>query len=233
MVRVTGDKADISDRERRELEADLAAYLREQKFGHAPTNERALRAGQAPKATRTLPKAGASSPRIHRFEGPLEKLMQDMPADHYHAVDRLRWAEEARVARPKVGDWGDTPGGSDPSRRNGITEIQQKAAARYAYFCGDGRMTGARLSPGTMAVLEAMVFRQPNGEMPTVADAMDWARVWLQSDYAKYQSLAWKIALRRVAELVAWIDRDYGRRLERQRQEAREARERSFQQHRR
>jgi hypothetical protein len=223
-MKVTGEKADIGARERRELQAELSAYLKAPKFSHLPTNERTRKAGAVPKAVApATPHDGRS--RAHRFDAPLETLMQKLPAEWFQAVDRLRWADEARTGRPKNVDWQGS-GRSNPATRLGVTETQQKAAHRWAYF-------EARLSPGTKAVLEAMVYRQPNGEMPAVADAMEWARVWLRSDYQRYQSLAWKLALERVAEIVAWVERGYGRELEKRRREDRDARDARFQQHRR
>jgi len=220
-MKVTGEKADFATA-KAELRAELERALTRQKgFANVPTPERSARAKVAPSVIRVVPHAGDSSPKAHKFEQPLEAIMHKLYAHEYHAADRLRWAYESRVAHPRVGDYGTGVGRSDPSQRLGVSETQRKAAERWAFF-------EPRISPRTREILNVMVLRRPNGEMPTVADAMEWSKEYTPTVRRETAKPVWEVALRLVCEILAWLDREYGREMSRRYDEAKLRRQRSF-----
>ena len=104
---------------------------------------------------------------------------------------------------------------------NEAAETQRKASERWSWF-------EPRISPRTREILNVMVLRRPNGEMPTVADAMEWSKEYTPSIQRQIAKPVWEVALRLVCEILAWLDREYGREMSRRHEEAKLRRRQAF-----
>jgi hypothetical protein len=215
----TAIKARLSGRRLRQakMESVIERFGRRPKqFSTKPTPERIAHAGEAPRVIHVIPEAGESSPRAHKFDTPLESLMQKLPATHYNAAYELRKAWEGRTARPRTGsDWSGG-GRSDPASRLGITEAQQKAAQRWRFF--EQRLNRM---PVIREIVEVMILQKPGSPTP-----MEWAKRYGATKYDKTAKPLWETALRLACAVLAPIDAEYGGWRDQEKRMAAERRER-------
>jgi hypothetical protein len=142
------------------------------RFSTAPTPEREARAGEKPRIIRTIPHAGNSSPRAHRFDPPLDRASRILTADQYAAAEKLRWAATGKSGRPKTQDMNGAARASNPSQRLGITETQQQAARIFNFFW-------PRIPRDLKASTRVLVLQEPvDPGMETVPTPEEWGKRW-------------------------------------------------------
>lgn len=99
-------------------------------FSHVPTREMVAQRGEQPVVETFEMIDGRPQPlrsERHRWEWPVDKIRHTIPADHYHAAERFRWAYETSQGHARIGDYGDGAGRSDPARRLALTPEQEQA----------------------------------------------------------------------------------------------------------
>jgi hypothetical protein len=100
-------------------------------FSHVPTLELVRQRGEVPTVESFEENGDQLRSERHRWMWPVDKIRHCIPAEHYAAADRLRWAHTARQGGSRIGDYGDGSGRSDPARRLPLTPEQEKAGRTW------------------------------------------------------------------------------------------------------
>lgn len=164
-------------------------------FSTAPTPERRAK-DLPPKVVRTMPHAGASSPKSHQFESAIQQA-HFLSAQENDAVNRIREAWENRTARPSIGKtaYGLTAGYTRPSDRLGLSEKQQDAARLWSFM-------EKRLGQAVMHLVRDIVLEDRDANQ-----AADWGRRYVRTSDQRRARGAYEGALKTLAAVLRlWVD---------------------------
>jgi hypothetical protein len=90
----------------------------------------------------------------HRFEWPVDRITSMISLEEYEAAKKCQWAYFASQGHARIGDYGSGVGGSDPSRRLGLTPEQEQAGRVW-------RVYWAAMNPVVKAIVLNFVLQQP------------------------------------------------------------------------
>ncbi len=165
-------------------------------FSHTPTPERWAKSGEPPRVIRTMPHAGASSPKAYRFDGVVEKASRFLTADEEAAIIKMRKAWENRTARPAIGKaaYGLAAGRTRAADRLGLTETQQNAARLWRFY-------EQHVPPPIMDSCKALIIGEPDAEA-----AEEWGKRYILTNDGRRATGGWEGALKTLAQCVAWYN---------------------------
>lgn len=158
-----------------EIERAIAEVAKRRgSFASAPTPERRHQAGEDPRIIRTQPHAGASSPRAHKFDAPLERTMHILSADEYDAAEKLRWAHQRRQSRARISDIYGQKRGNAFTLSHATDKEQRAIEEQFARADRMWNFFWRRIPRGLKGAVRALVLQEPGPGEDSCPTPIEW-----------------------------------------------------------